>query len=331
MQGLKLSRIFYHEAAAPLLQNKLGTAFQRLAIGLVGEGSECFGFDDTLSRDHDFGAGFCIWIAQEEKAALEPLITPLLAALPRTFMGFPVRMTMQNSEQQGQAPHLAMQEGRVGVFSIEEFYQRFTNSPTPPSTWQQWYTLPEHFLAVCTNGEVFFDGAGTFSAFRHALLDFYPEDVRRKKLAARLGTMAQSGQYNLLRLLQRGDGAGAHLARTRFVENALAAYFLIHKRYMPFYKWAFTSVAKLPQGKEFSRLLQEVLCINIMPAPQEDVYASMGTAVEQVCLHMVHILQEQGLSKLQEPWLMAQAQFIQDSITTPQIQGLPLLHGISYS
>ena len=48
-------------------------------------------------------------------------------------------------------------------------------------------------------------GSRDFSMTRESLLAFYPEDVRRKKIAARAAIMSQAGQYNLLRLIKRQD------------------------------------------------------------------------------------------------------------------------------
>lgn len=55
-------------------------------------------------------------------------------------------------------------------------------------------TVPENALSTVTNGEVFFDHYGKFTKIREELQKGYPEDIRLKKIAARLMKMAQSGQ-----------------------------------------------------------------------------------------------------------------------------------------
>ena len=66
MQGLELSRRFYEEYGAPMLHAQFPAWEDRIAVGLVGSGSECFGFDDDCSRDHDFGPDFCLFLPEED-------------------------------------------------------------------------------------------------------------------------------------------------------------------------------------------------------------------------------------------------------------------------
>ena len=65
MKGLDLARAFYEEYGIPLLKEFPDLA-ENIAIGLCGSGSECFGFDDDFSKDHDFEPGFCIFLPSEE-------------------------------------------------------------------------------------------------------------------------------------------------------------------------------------------------------------------------------------------------------------------------
>ena len=55
--GLSLSKRFF-QASLPLLNRHIPDVMARSAAGLVGEGSECLGVDDHISRDHDWGAAF---------------------------------------------------------------------------------------------------------------------------------------------------------------------------------------------------------------------------------------------------------------------------------
>lgn len=60
-----------------------------------------------------------------------------------------------------------------------------------------WVYVPESRLATVTNGEVFVDKLGQFSAIREKLLAFYPNDVRLKKMAARAAGNGAGGAVQL--------------------------------------------------------------------------------------------------------------------------------------
>ena len=54
MQGLEEARKLYERYGVDMIERLFPKWAGRIAVGLVGHGSECFGFDDEISRDHDF-------------------------------------------------------------------------------------------------------------------------------------------------------------------------------------------------------------------------------------------------------------------------------------
>jgi len=295
MKGLELCERYFHAVGRPMLEARFPGRLDRLAAGLVGDGSECFGFDDLLSRDHDWGPAFCVWLLPEDFRAFGADLQDALAALPAAFEGF--------------GPRLESRWGgdRVGVFEIGRFYRRFIGLDRPPAAPEEWLLLPENALAACTNGRVFLDTPGAFSRFREALLAFYPEDVRRKKIAARCMTMGQAGQYNFPRCVKRGDRFAARYAETKFCADALSMVFLLNRRYTPFYKWMHRAVQDLPVlgawvHGEIAALLAET----------ED--ANKEARIEGICAAVIRELSRQGLSGLRRSFLPEHGPEIQAAI-----------------
>ena len=66
MKGLELCKEYFLAYGEEMLK-AFPEVENRIAAGLAGEGSECYGFDDELSRDHDFEPGFCLWLTEEEE------------------------------------------------------------------------------------------------------------------------------------------------------------------------------------------------------------------------------------------------------------------------
>ncbi len=244
MQGLEIAEQYYLQYGLPMLESQFPELLPRLAVGLAGEGSECLGYDDQISRDHDFEPGFCLWILAEDEPEFGFRLQRAYSKLPKEFLG--LRRSILSP----------VGGNRHGVIPVEDFYIRFLGAPTPPDTPERWLYTPSASLASACNGAVFRDDLGVFSAVRKTLLQGYPEDVRRKKLAAHAVFMAQSGQYNYSRCLARGETGAAQLAVFEFVKHAISAIYLLNNRYEPFYKWAYRGMKDLPRLGHLSEALQ---------------------------------------------------------------------------
>ena len=307
MNGMELARAYYGEYA-DALRGKFPQYANRMAFGLVGEGSECYGYDDQISRDHDFGPGFCLWITRDTARAIGSDLQAAYEALPKSFMGYERQTTAEGA-------------GRVGVIPIDRFYARFTNCTDTPKTNLEWLRIPERFLSIATNGEVFADPEGEFTRIRTVLQGFYPEDVLRKKVAARAAVMAQSGQYNLPRCISRGDAGAAYLATAEFAKATLSMLYLLERKYMPFYKWAFRGTREFglcaaPAG-ELSRL------IALGSGP--DAAAQRQELIESICVFVAGELSRQGFSDRRDPFLQEHLPSIMAGIGDPQIGGLHVM------
>ena len=282
MNGLELSRAFYEAYGAPMLREQFPALLPLVAVGLVGSGSECFGFDDEVSQDHDFEPGFCIFLPGEDvvdrRSAFQ--LERAYAKLPKEFEGFRRPML------------LPVGGARRGVLRTADFFTEKTGSPDGVLTLGQWLTVPEQSLAEATNGALWLDGYGEVTAIR-ARLSCFPEDVRCKRLAGQLLLMAQSGQYNFARCLRHGEPAAAQLAVCEFVKSALAAIFLLNRRYMPYYKWSFRALRALPRLSEQAGALEFLLTGGGGEASAE---AKAGV-IEDVAAAVIDELQTQELTQ----------------------------------
>lgn len=325
-RGLELARAYYEACGREMIRSRFPAYEQRIAAGLVGEGSECFGFDDEISRDHDFGPSFCLWLTPEDYAAVGPDLQRAYDALPKEFMGFPAR---RESAHAGR---------RVGVLSIPEFYRRYTGKVDANLTAPEWLRMPEHALATVTNGEIFTDPLGEFSRIRAGFLAYYPEDVRLKKIAARAAMMAQSGQANYPRCMSRGESVGARLALGEFLRHAGSMIFLLNRKYPPFYKWTHRAMRDLPLLPGAAALLEKIALPGLDEgnwkfAPPAEMVRTLNTgdpvtdAVEQLCALVAERLRAEGLSDREGDFLIPHAEAVTQKIKDGAIRSLHIMEG----
>ena len=279
-----------------------------VAAGLAGEGSECFGYDDFLSEDHDFGPDFCIWIPAKLYRERDSLFEAAYAALPDQYRGYAKSASRQVMN-------------RRGVMTIEGFYQKYTGITHPPADVMEWFRIPQSFLATAVNGAVFEDRLGEFTRWRETLKTYYPEDVIRKKLAAKAVLMGQAGQYNYVRSCRREDWGAAYLSGCEFVKAAFAAIYLLNRKYMPFYKWVFRGSDELT---ELRNAVTDLKAFVRMEDRAENAIRKR-TLIEAVSNEVIKALVRKGYSRCRSDFLEAHASSIMEGIREERLRRLHVL------
>ena len=307
MKGLEEARKFYEEAGAEMISRNFGDLENRIAVGLVGHGSECFGFDDQTSRDHDFETGFCIWLTKDDE---EKIGFRLMRAYDKLVKSV-----------NGERADRVVENGFQGVFVTGDFYRRYTGCDGAPKTWQDWLYTNSAYFAEATNGEVFRDDLGEFTKIRNEILHGMPEDVRAKKIGSCALKAAQSGQYNYARCLAHGEEGAAMLALFEFVTNAIELAFLLNRKHCPYYKWALRSMDGLDKFAELKQPLEYLLTADNDKAGQSVKKA----IVEDISLALANEINAQFDLGVKGGFLEPYAYAIQKRIKNSDIRNLHIV------
>ena len=311
MTGMELAREYWETFGEKMIREQFPEYAEIAAAALTGSGSECYGFDDEISRDHDFEPGFCLFIPGEEivdrRTAFQ--MERAYTKLPDEFRGF---------RRQKMGP---VGGQRHGVFRLDEYFTEKLGCPAEAMTTERWLRVPEYALAEAVNGEVFRDDAGLLTDCREAVARM-PEDVRRKRLAGQLLIMAQSGQYNYRRCLQHGETGAAQLAAAEFARSAMSAAFLLNRKYMPYYKWSFRALRTLPEGEALAADLEWMLTTGNGGETAEEKY----DRIEKIAADFIGRLQEQELTEAVCGDLEKHAYSVNDGIRDGEIRNLHILY-----
>ena len=310
MKGLELAERYYRAFGEGMIREQFPEWEGQIAVGLTGSGSECYGYDDEVSADHDFGPEFCLFLPGEEildrKTAFR--LERAYAKLPAEFEGY----TRQKIGPAGGQRH--------GVFRREEYFREKLGCLPAEMTATDWLRLPDWALAEAVNGKIFRDDAGEMTRSREILRDM-PEDVRRKRLAGHLLMMAQSGQYNYRRCLRHGETGAAQLATGTFADHAMSTAFLLEKRVKPYYKWSFRALRELQGGEDLARSLEWLISTGNDEALAEDKYFCM----EGIASDVIEKLQEQGITEAICGDLEKHAYSVNDGIRDAEIRNLHVM------
>ena len=314
MTGLELSKRYYEDYGRPMLEAQFPDLMDLLAVAFTGSGSEHYGYDDEVSRDHDFEPGFCIFLPNESLVSRRSafLLERAYAKLPKEYLGF------------RRLPISPVGGNRHGVMRTGDFFLALTGSPDGALSAKQWLSLPDWALAEATNGEVWFDRFGEFTRIRQSLSDM-PEDIRLKRLAGNLLMMGQSGQYNYPRCLKHGEPEAAQLACIEFVYAALRTAFLLRKRYLPYYKWSFRALREVEGEWKLSADLKKLLTGDNSDARGAETKAA---CIESVASVLIKELRCRSLSAVAGNDLETHAYEVNNRIADGTIRNLHILSGV---
>jgi hypothetical protein len=255
--GLQLSELFYKEIVEPILHTKFpGLEY---AAARLGYGSEVLGFDDEMSRDHDWGSRLTLYLADDVLETEKPKIdVELRNNLPHLFHGYPTNWSLPHEDQtwalietvEGPVNH------RVEITSIRRFLLEYIGFDIVGElTPADWLTFPQQKLLGITAGKVFHDGV-ELKAVRE-YFSWYPQDVWLYLLASAWQRIGQE-EHLMGRAGEAGSELGSTLIASRLVRDIMRLCFLIEKKYAPFPKWFSMAFAKLKCSQEFSPIFDNV-------------------------------------------------------------------------
>ena len=306
MKAIDRSRDLFENHFLPRLKERYPECMGNFAAGIMGHGSECFGFEDEISLDHDVSNGFYIWVDEQNDIKYGVKL---------------FRVYKEVFEQFGQS--FGVQSGAVkrGIVTIADFLEGVIGTKALPKCVSDWMAIPCYALANATNGEIFYDGNGVFTKTAEALKGGMPRDVLLKKLSASAALAAQSGQYNFRRCVSHGEFSAAAFAISEFVKNVAEMVFLLNGKFAPYYKWTLKALKNLGILNDIAPKLEFLLC----EATNKDTAEEKSGIIEEICRLVINELKRQKLSESDSNYLEHHAFSIASKIEDPWLKNTHIM------
>jgi len=310
MNGILKSKKYFEVVLYPALAKKFPDLINNLAFGLIGEGSECFGFDDNYSEDHDFGSLCCIWLPDEDYMNHHVFLSGFINEINKN-----ISCDIKKNISYKDINSSVWNVGRRGVLNTKTWYEKYLGCSIPDSKSNNlWRDIPEYALSTVTNGEVFCDPLGEFTRFRERILGYYPNDIWRNKISTRCMRLGQSGQYNLSRAIQRENVVYANLLISDFIKELIHLIFLLNNRFLIYDKWAYKALLNMD---DFAiRMHEKIAEINYLKL------TDVTDCIEEICRDVIDQLASKKLFYVDSDFLCDHGVAIQQTIHDLVIKNL---------
>jgi hypothetical protein len=309
--GAALSRLYYDEVVWPAVAAHWPGLLH--AAGRLGSGSEVLGFDDDMSRDHDFGLRVNLLVPRGVTGQIDVYLD---SVLPDAFHGYPIRFA---TTWDPQVRH------RVQVDDVRTFVASRTGiNAADPLSVPDWLSLTGQAVLEVTAGPVFVDTAGELTSARRRLA-WYPDDLWAYVVATDWARMAQELPF-VGRTADRGDDLGSRVISSRLVAVAMHLAHLLERRWPPYPKWTGTSLTRLPSANEATAPLLRAVDAQDWRAREQ----GLADALRILC----RLQRDVGLPAVDDPiepfWDRPYSRIrdevvtsLEDSISDPAVRALP--------
>jgi len=280
MQGLELSRRYFFDHGLPLLRRRYGEELcRRVAAGLLsgsgntGGGSDVAGFDDEISRDHNWGPRFFLLLDPRDMGECGAEIQRFLDEnLPEECCGFTLNRT-------------SFPPNKCYVTTPRQNALDNTGFASAPASDLDWITIPEHRLFEYTCGTIYYEPSPLITPVRQGFT-YFPDEVRLKRLGfAFFALMLGSNGF---RTARRGNVVSTQMFIAWMMECMMRIMFLARGRYAPHRKWLYHAFRQLPGVPQSMPSRMEALAAHLDLATVEsqvlDLFADVVEAVNALGL-----------------------------------------------
>jgi hypothetical protein len=250
MTGLEVARDFFFSWGRPFLISQFPNLADKVAAGRI-LGSDVLGGDDEISRDHDWGPQFDLFLSAGDYAVFgEQLSRAMNTAASNPWKGYRLAGAGDKS---------------VRVESIPEWSRKYLTLARIPLAAADWPpSSAESNLYFLRHSEIWMDGSGELSRWRSALHE-YPEEVLRSRLAEECFRIWQHGEYNFVqRMARRCDPIAIAVCLGEFVTGVMRIVLLMSRDFTPYWKWLAFEFRKRSEAQPYVKMVDELVSIHLL-------------------------------------------------------------------
>jgi len=245
MNGIKLSESFFNEIVYPYLNNNYIFLLKYISVALLGEGSEVLGYDDNISKDHNYSARLILFIEDSKYTKFgNELEQNIIKNCPDSFMDIEI-----------------LKKGyckSISVVPLKSFFLDYLNIKNNSIKKTDWIKLDEQKLVEITAGKIFFDSGNQLKKIRE-FYSFYPDEI--KWFLVYQGFQRLSESDGIIRAVKRKDHISSNLYIGSFIYFAIKIFHTINDEYCPYTKWMGENLKKIGSdnyGLELNKLITEL-------------------------------------------------------------------------